>query len=217
MDVAAIEHEVGGHLRGTGLGVAVQQNHVVRQRGRAGDLDADEAVVMRRRRRGDGRGRVAGDQLRHEPGLGRRDARARRRQTGMSGRADVDPARAALVRQHEVPDERAAGLELDDVAGLRGIERGLEVAAGRHRDQVARRHCRWSVGRVEKDAWQCLRRRHRHEQQERTECKDTLRSNGHGHGSPFRPACRGEEVVRGRHPPAGRIECAAVIMPLIME
>ena len=137
MDIAAVERDVVLRLRRGGHGIAVRivtegdqvRDRRRRIRDRRGDLDADEAIVMRAEVCRQGRVGVRADDLGHEAGLRGTDPRARRRQTGDGGGPDIDPVAARLGRQDEVAGEGGAGLQLDDVASARLVQGGLQIVA----------------------------------------------------------------------------------------
>ena len=155
----AVQHDAPPRrLPGQAVNVAAVHDDVVRQRRRAGvapraefhqaeghrprhrhDLEPDEPEMMRPGRPLDrAPGARPHDNLRHHGGVGRRHARARRRQAAVGGTGPHgDPPRAGLVGQRERPSERRPRLERDDIARLRGVERGLKITARRHGDGLA--------------------------------------------------------------------------------
>ena len=145
MDVAAVEDDVVGQLvdrrRRGAVRCEAEQHEVlhraVQRRQGGGDLDPDQSVVVGAEVAEQRRHRVGADDPRHEPGVGRAHAGPRRRQARHRRGSDVDPARAGLVGKDEVAREAGAGGQLDDIAGLGGVERGLQVVTGVHGDDGA--------------------------------------------------------------------------------
>ena len=155
MNVAAINDEIVRHLAQAVLcraGVAERDNAIINRRVRSdADFEADQAIMMRRRRRLQRRHGVGRDHFRHRGGVGSASACAFSGQRRKIGRANDDPVVAALGRQNEVAREDRAGFEHDLIAGLRLIERGLQVSTGSNVDHCA---CADRIRRVEVDARQ---------------------------------------------------------------
>ena len=140
MDVAAVEHKVGSG--GEGDEIVLGRAGVGEG---SGDLHTDNAVMVCAGRRRECGRRVGGHDLRHECGLRRGDAGARRGKTREGRGLNVDPAGRRFGGKREVANVGGSSLEHDDAARSRRIEGRLKITPGRDVDHRAGgRH----IGRV---------------------------------------------------------------------
>ena len=110
---------------------------------RAGEAKADETPVMGARGGPQSRGGVGRSHRREQRLVRQVDARRAVWQLRVRGRgANGDVGAARLHRQDEVAIERRTCLQLDDLAGLRLVQRGLEIPAGADDDRLAGRAAR---------------------------------------------------------------------------
>ena len=136
-DHDAVEDQVGRHECPIPLHRITQSDDIATAR--AGEAKADEAPVMGARGGPQGRAGVGRSHRREQRLVRQVDARRAAWQLRVRGRgANGDVGAARLHRQDEVAVERRTRLQLDDLAGLRLVQRGLEVAAGADHDRAGR-------------------------------------------------------------------------------
>src|SRR5438034_426354 len=99
-------------------------------RARGSDLGPADALASRLRLRGELGCRVRTYDFRHQRRVARRYTGAGWRQALVRGGPDRDPFGSGLAWQDEIPDERGAGGELEDIARMRRGEGRLEIEGG---------------------------------------------------------------------------------------
>ena len=133
-DDHAVELEPARVERRVRFGAASQAHDVPRHRGTRLEGQPDEPVVVRARGGVDRRPLVGGFDDGERVDQRRIDPLTRGRHVGARGEDD-GVAVGTLRRQLEVADVTGPGIEYQRRARLRGVERGLQVRAGRHADR----------------------------------------------------------------------------------